>query len=644
MSAGDPGPVIGRRTTWIVCGALAVLFAVLSYSAVLTKSATYDEPYHMVGGFMRLKRGDYRFNVEDPALFGHFAALTLPDDAVQIPHPGRAEAAGSEKLMQPELTEQELYRDFPTKVTHQWILALRALYQTPGVDAVALIDRARLPFALLGSLLVLTVAWWAWRLGGGAAAIVAATLLAFDPNFLAHAPLLKNDVPITLLMVAMMCAIWRIGQRATVANAAALVLIVAVAFNVKYSGALFAPIMCTALTVRALLPAPWLAFGRLLVSRWRRLALVAALGAVTVLGTVGATWTTYGCRFAPHADPELRLDTDDVAKRVVHGIVTRRAYEMQQQGVPREQIIAMMAQGSELPFTVKFAQWLERHRVLPQAWINGFVYTYASSLIRHAFLLGELQPLGWHSYFPLAMWWKTPIATLAAVVLLPLWALALLLRRGWRPSAEQSWSIVCVGLAAVIYGLNAIMTNLNIGLRHVLPVYPFLFVTAAVSFAWLLSAWRRSSWLGVGLLLVLAVESTTAYPHYLPFFNQAAGGSRGGLDLLSDSNLDWGQDLKELAAWRSVHRDAPLFVSYFGFPDPRWSVADATLLPGGFVGGSVPPISTFQAGAYIAISASCLQGTYLEGGSRTDLRNFIKKQQLVTVLGGSIYVYRVLPA
>jgi 4-amino-4-deoxy-L-arabinose transferase-like glycosyltransferase len=616
------------------------VFFAISYSAVLTKSATFDEPYNFVGGFMRQHRGDYRFDVADPALFGRLAALTTDGSALQIPDPARADAFRPRQLTAAHIAERDLYRDFPRQTGYEWILAVRALYQTPGVDAQGLIDRARLPFALLGAVLVLVLAAWAGRLAGASAAIAAAVLLALDPNFLAHAPLVKNDVPIALLMVATMWVTWRVGQRASAANVGALVLSIAVAFNLKYSGVLFAPLAGAALVVRAFVPADWPAFGRMLASRWRRLALVGALGATTAFATVGTTWACYGFRFAPHADPELRLDTAAEGQRVLSGLALLRGVEMEQQGYPRSRIDEAMREERAQPLAVRVATWIEGHRLLPQAWTNGFVYTYASSLMRASFLRGERRATGWYSYFPLAMSWKTPIATILALVLLP--ALALVL--GWRRRLDWSrcWSMVCVGLPPVVYGANAIASNMNIGLRHVLPVYPFLFVAAALSFAYVIRVWRRGVWLGAGLAVGLAAESLAAYPDFLPFFNVAAGGARGGLHLLSDSNLDWGQDLEQLAAWRLQHRDQPLFVSYWGLADPRWYVPDANLLPGGLVGDSAPPVASIPAGAYLAISASCLQGLGLGGPVGAQVLDLVAKQtQLVAVLGGSIYVYRV---
>jgi 4-amino-4-deoxy-L-arabinose transferase-like glycosyltransferase len=86
------------------------------------------------------------------------------------------------------------------------------------------------------------IAWWSWQLAGVWAAIFATTLFAFDPNFLAHGPLVKNDVLITLLMTTMLIAVWRFGRRGTLPALAGMTVACAAAVNVKFSGLLLGPL------------------------------------------------------------------------------------------------------------------------------------------------------------------------------------------------------------------------------------------------------------------------------------------------------------------------------------------------------------------------------------------------------------------
>ena len=186
-------------------------------------------------------------------------------------------------------------------------------------------------------------------------------------------------------------------------------------------------------------------------------------------------------------------------------------------------------------------------RVLPQAWLHGLLYTYQSSLVRPSYLLGQYSNTGWWYYFPVAMLTKTPLATLSACVA-AIVVLVLAIRTiRWRAVAA-SWTAACLFIPPAIFLISAMRTNLNLGLRHVLLVYPFIYLGIGLAVG---EAWRRwrgvAKWTAALLAIVLALETLLAFPDYIAFFNAAAGGKRGGFRILGDSNLDWGQDLKLLA-------------------------------------------------------------------------------------------------
>jgi 4-amino-4-deoxy-L-arabinose transferase-like glycosyltransferase len=654
MEPERPATKTGRRAVLATCTALTLVFAALSYGAALRKSPTYDEPHHLLGGYLASRQDDYRFDVEHPALFRRLAALTVPANALRVPFPDRDQHKRVPMLHNPALSEEQLYREFPDVDAFRWAMVMRTLFQTEGVDPEALIDRARLPFALLGASLVALIAWWAWRLAGGTAAVAAAVLLAFDPTFLGHSALVKNDAPIAALMTAVMFAAWCVGRRATVVNATALVVAFAAALNMKNSGVLLAPFLALAFLIRALMPLDWPAFGKVLAKRRQRFVLAAAIGLVTALAAAGSTWALNGFRWAPTAEAELRLDSESLAEATVENLIDLRLGEMLDAGVPRDEVLNADLPRPERPLSVRLALWIEQQRLMPQAWTYGLLYMMSQSVARNTFLLGERSTIGSAWYFPLAMLWKTPVATLIAVLLLPVIALGWALRRrslqrgpavrrSWQPAWPGVWSICCVGIVPLIYGAISLSTNMNIGVRYVLPIYPFLFVTAAVSFAYVCSQWRRAARVGGALAALLAIESLAAWPDYISFFNFPSGGARGGIFLLSDSNLDWGQDLKALAAWREEHADEPLYLCYFGGSDPRIWVPDAILLPGGSAADGKPPPTGIAADAWVALSATCIQGTYMLGQEplHRALRQLISKMRLVDVLGGTIYVYRM---
>jgi hypothetical protein len=183
-------------------------------------------------------------------------------------------------------------------------------------------------------------------------------------------------------------------------------------------------------------------------------------------------------------------------------------------------------------------------------------------------------------------------------------------------------------------------SNLNLGLRHVLPVYPFLYLGVALAVAHAWRTWGRPAGFVAAVLgLLLVGEALATFPNYLAFFNAAAGGSRGGLRLLGDSNLDWGQDLPLLARWQRAHRTVPLQLSYFGIADPWAYGIDYSNFPGGY--GFGPPYKVRNDPGVLAISATNLQGMYVHDDPQ--MQRFLAHLRAtppLEVLGGTIYLYR----
>jgi hypothetical protein len=184
------------------------------------------------------------------------------------------------------------------------------------------------------------------------------------------------------------------------------------------------------------------------------------------------------------------------------------------------------------------------------------------------------------------------------------------------------------------------MSNLNLGLRHVLPIYPFIYLLIGLAAASVASVRPRFfSWCASILGIGLAFESFTAFPNYLSFFNAPSRPYR--LHLLSDSNLDWGQDLLALNRWQQDHPRARLYLCYFGSVDPAIYGIDYINLPGGTYFNREEHAPD-QPGV-IAISASRLQGVHLSPELREFYRKLLADQQPSEVLGGSIYLFEYPP-
>jgi hypothetical protein len=281
------------------------------------------------------------------------------------------------------------------------------------------------------------------------------------------------------------------------------------------------------------------------------------------------------------------------------------------------------------------------------------LFTYQSALLRPAFLCGQLSARGWWYYFPFAMLVKTPVATIVAVIG-ALLVLAFSHGRavGFGEDAppkptgppgdwDRAWSLTCLLLPVAVYMTTAMRSNLNLGLRHVLAVYPALYIATGCAAAYLVRRWSTKAVVVLTILTIgLIAESLAAYPDFIPFFNAAAGGRDAGIHLLGDSNLDWGQDLPALAAWQREHADAPpIYLAYFGLADPHYYDIRYTPLPGGY--HYDPPPQWPHGECVIAVSATYLQGLHIDSELFERFYRPLAKMRPIEVLGGSIYLYRL---
>ena len=183
--------------------------------------------------------------------------------------------------------------------------------------------------------------------------------------------------------------------------------------------------------------------------------------------------------------------------------------------------------------------------------------------------------------------------------------------------------------------------SIDIGHRHLLPIYPFLFVAAGRAVGVL--SRPRAPAAGAVILGALcawyALGTLRVHPHYLAYFNEIAGGPRNGYQWLVDSNLDWGQDLKGLKAYMVAKGIPRLKLSYFGSADPAYYGIDAEILPGYMAPHPTRVTREVRPGDLVAVSATNLQGVYLDPEDRPLMERF-RAQRPLNEVGYSILIYR----
>ena len=209
--------------------------------------------------------------------------------------------------------------------------------------------------------------------------------------------------------------------------------------------------------------------------------------------------------------------------------------------------------------------------LLPADWVGGFDQQKLDTEQGEFgnYLFGEWSERGWWYYNLVAFVVKNPLPLLGLMLVSP-WF--------WRPSKQGRGALLEIALPLMVFlgGMMA-FNRLNIGVRYLLPLFPFVFVLTAATWAHR-SRWR--AWLAGVVLFAHVVIAIVVFPDYLSYFNLAAGGPAGGHRVLLDSNLDWGQDLYRLpSALRELGVTGKIGLLYFGHVHPRLYGIDYELAP-----------------------------------------------------------------
>jgi 4-amino-4-deoxy-L-arabinose transferase-like glycosyltransferase len=446
-----------------------------------------------------------------------------------------------------------------------------------------------LPFFLLATIMV-----WFWTRSryGENPALLATLLLTTTPVILAHAGLATTDMALTATVAGALLAFVALLDRPTYLRCVIFGSIVGIAALSKFSALVFLPVCAVALLV-------W----RWLVARsknvnvtphrfqWAKGVSLAALVLFLVI------WAGYrfslGSVTTEAARPHPTLDHVFGARGTLHNW----SYAV--------------AESRSVPAPA-FLQGLAEIR---QKNANG----------TKAYLLGHVRKTGWWYFFPVAVAVKT---TIALLVLVGIGSVSLL-KSSWR---EKNWIAAAPVISAMALLLVCMFSQINIGVRHILPIYPLFAIIGGVGAyqVWELVNKHHAGPVLVLILLIWQVAaSVRVHPDYLAYFNEFAG--QHPERILVDSDLDWGQDLLRLSSTLQQKHVEEVSIAYAGsagldlkqFGLPRFK----QLAPHQRTTG------------WVAISLLRLKAGGL--GLPTDSFSWLNAYQPVCVVGRSIRLYHV---
>lgn len=573
-------PTTRRLFTGMAVAALLCVYTVEVTLASRDLSATWDEPYHLLAGCRYWQAGDYGINPEHPPLAKLVGAFPLLFMHLKVPRVGRD--------------------DFKPTAIKQG----RALVY--GNDADALLLRARLAEAGVGLLLILLLFEAGYRMFGAGAAWIAAVLAVFEPNLLAHSTLVTTDFAFTCFYFAAVYALWRVAERPTLLRLAGCGVMSGLALASKHSAILLVPtlallaaaeITCRVKKVGQDGSSPPRVFWQEMRAWIGRLIIIYGL-AVLVL------WGFYGFRYQARPD-----------------------------GLPLWQSIGSfttLLKGHIAPWLVTTAA---RFKLLPESYLFGLTdVLFVTAGPRVSFLLGHLYPHALWYYFPAAFLIKSTLGFLALLIL----AVAAL--KGWSGKCHRKAAYILI--PPIFFMSVALNAGTNLGIRHVLPIYPFLILAAAAG-AWEL-AHRHPAWAAVVAALVAfhLASSLHTLPDYLAYSNEFFGGTSQTYLALSDSNVDWGQGLREAQQYLERRNIKDCWLAYFGSADPAYYHLPCKLLPDPFLRWWNDPIQIPPENYHgvVLISGTEIAAPYWEADALNPYSRFLHAKPVANI-GGSLLVY-----
>lgn len=579
--------------------------------SILEDVFTFDETAHVAAGYSYLTQKDMRLNPEHPPLVKDLAAIPLLFLNLNFPEDD------------PSWVQNE------TPVWwHQFDFASQFLYQSNN-DPDQILFRSRLPMILLLIALGWFIFCWTKELFGRRAALLALFLFTFSPTFIAHGRLVTTDVAAAAGAVFSIYYFLKFLKEPNNKN----IVLAGIAFGIaqlfKFSLILLYPLF-------ALIFISWIIFKvekakiTQFISYGIKICLVFIIAFLFL-------WPIYFYHTLNLPAEKIQSYSEEFLKEhPLNDIFSKLPVKI---GTPTE----IVNQMSENPILKPWSQYL----------LGVFMATARASGGNTTYFMGEISAAGWLHYFPVVYFIKEPLTLHILTLMVLLFLILSITRSFWRYtfSRLRNWvkehfvEFVFLLWLLIYWGVS-LSSNLNIGVRHLLPIFPFVYILVSGGVIALLKTERNILFKLVkyAILAVLviwqAISVIAIYPHFLTYFNEIVGGPNKGYIYTVDSNLDWGQDLKRLKIWLDEKEIDEIYVDYFGGGDTKYYLGEKFRPWQGYWEPKKLPKES-----YLAVSVSLLQG-----GKGQPVHGFdqpvgyylwLDEQDPIKKIGNSIFVYYI---
>lgn len=454
----------------------------------------------------------------------------------------------------------------------------------------------RVPMVMLTLALGFLIFLYGKTFFGMRAALFSVGLFSLEPTMLAHGWIVHTDIPAAFAYLLFFLMLGRYWLSPTFGRAMWLGVATGVALLMKFSLVIVAPIFIGVLVYQAV-------------------------------------------RRGTRQISRLQQIVQSILPAICAGLIVNAGYFFQRPKLAQQDAIWVLATAGNLAsgdWLLNMFNW--GSKILPTYYLFGIYSVYIHNHQGHpASLLGDYESSGWWHYFPAALVLKTSLPFLLLTVVAVRWAL-------WTALIKREKVLISILAFVALYLAMAMTSRINIGVRHIAPIFPFLFLIGGV----FLDHFLRTS-PGKGRKILVAVMLTSmvfvavrAYPDYLSFMNSLKL-EKSAWQLLSDSNVEWGQDTGAMA--RYLHEKGETTITA--------ALSAGWLTPHGIHVVDYPrPDLQSSPTRYVAIGAASLNGSTVRGDLKDAAGAPLTEEQRVNyfakyrglaperVFGNSIYLYR----
>ncbi len=470
---------------------LAIFFFLIASFSIQDKTITTDEDCHMVRGIMLLETGDYRLNQHHPILANVLHAIP---------------AVFNPDLETPDL-ESEKWQEAKKDAIAWNLVDINGGH----IDfSQNILYNSRLVNIVMSSIFLFIFYHVILKLFGTIPAISASTLMTLSPTFIAHSSLVTTDTPVTIFIFL---------------SSIPVVFFIKYYKNIKHRNialGLFILLSFLALITKytALIPFLICTLVILIYSfvRERNLKYPTILLLIILLSTFLLSFASYGFRTdtlkasAYEHQPTIQDDYNHIGYLPTEPLNIQGFVKNTYENVP-------------LP--------------MPE-YIRGFYENvFKHNLYGHTtYFIGDFSADGHILYFPTAFLIKEPIP-IVILTITSLFLSAIYLCR-YRKIKPEYLVLILVPITLTVFSLKS---DLNLGIRHILPIYPFIFLLVGITIQWIYNNHRiLFNYAIIPLIALTLLSVLQAFPHYIEYFNEFIGDKQNAYKYLRDSNLDWGQN------------------------------------------------------------------------------------------------------